>query len=220
MEKLREILKDIPGGAPLVLQIERDNKLVYVPIRGGTRLTRRGVEDAPPRDLSADDPHPSAAPEPSHAPWASRAPHEPEVPRDPGHCSRARRAVELAAQASAAPVVGLGDSHVPGAGGAALLNESRDRRAGRADRVGHDRPVEPQRAVDLAQAEAADSRSAAALTDADDRPCDGPSLRVSRTKAGPDNTVPSTHRPRMARPRSRGSGHTNTRAHNRLHRRR
>ena len=32
VEKLREILKDIPGGAPLVLQIERDNKLVYVPL--------------------------------------------------------------------------------------------------------------------------------------------------------------------------------------------
>ena len=32
IEKLRDILKDIPGGAPLVLQIERDNKLVYVPL--------------------------------------------------------------------------------------------------------------------------------------------------------------------------------------------
>jgi S1-C subfamily serine protease len=32
VEKLRELLKDIPGGAPLVLQIERDNKLVYVPL--------------------------------------------------------------------------------------------------------------------------------------------------------------------------------------------
>jgi hypothetical protein len=76
--------------------------------------------------------------------------------------------VELAAKASAAPVVGLGDSHVPGAEAQRSLNESRDRRAGRAHRVGHDRPVEPQRAVHLAQAEAADSRSAAALTDADD----------------------------------------------------
>jgi serine protease Do len=32
LEKLREILKDLPGNAPLVLQIERDNKLVYVPL--------------------------------------------------------------------------------------------------------------------------------------------------------------------------------------------
>ena len=32
VEKLRDLLKDLPGGAPLVLQIERDNKLVYVPL--------------------------------------------------------------------------------------------------------------------------------------------------------------------------------------------
>lgn len=32
LEKLREILQDLPGNAPLVLQIERDNKLVYVPL--------------------------------------------------------------------------------------------------------------------------------------------------------------------------------------------
>jgi len=32
VEKLRDLLKDIPGGAPLVLQVERDNKLIYVPL--------------------------------------------------------------------------------------------------------------------------------------------------------------------------------------------
>ena len=32
LEKLRGILQDLPGNAPLVLQIERDNKLVYVPL--------------------------------------------------------------------------------------------------------------------------------------------------------------------------------------------
>jgi len=32
IEKLRDLLKEIPGGAPLVLQVERDNKLIYVPL--------------------------------------------------------------------------------------------------------------------------------------------------------------------------------------------
>ena len=32
VEKLRDLLKDLPGGAPLVLQVERDNKLIYVPL--------------------------------------------------------------------------------------------------------------------------------------------------------------------------------------------
>jgi serine protease Do len=32
IEKLRELLKNVPAGAPLVLQVERDNRLVYVPL--------------------------------------------------------------------------------------------------------------------------------------------------------------------------------------------
>ena len=32
IEKLRELLKDIPSGGPLVLQVERDNRLLYVPL--------------------------------------------------------------------------------------------------------------------------------------------------------------------------------------------
>lgn len=32
VERLRDVLKEIPGGAPLVLQVERDNRLLYVPL--------------------------------------------------------------------------------------------------------------------------------------------------------------------------------------------
>ncbi len=32
LEKLREVLKGIPGGAPLVLQVERNGRLLYVPL--------------------------------------------------------------------------------------------------------------------------------------------------------------------------------------------
>jgi serine protease Do len=32
VEKLRQVLKEIPPGGPLVLQVERDNRLLYVPL--------------------------------------------------------------------------------------------------------------------------------------------------------------------------------------------
>jgi C-terminal processing protease CtpA/Prc len=32
LEKLKEVLKQIPGGAPLVLQVERNGRLLYVPL--------------------------------------------------------------------------------------------------------------------------------------------------------------------------------------------